>query len=173
MPTQRSTVVGMDGIQPAVVEQFLNRQTRKRHAGAIQEVERRVWSHRPHHGGCLLHDEPKALFTFPQLALGAAASAAAAAWLRHHRGERVRGVDQRVRLRRAQVRDQAVDAPEPPGADRARERRGRPCPSGQRGGHLDERIGGEPAGQVGRLGRAGEQQHPRAVGAQGARRLSR
>ena len=66
----------MDRIQPAVVEQFLDRQTRKSHAGAIQEVERRVWSHRPHHGGCLLHDEPKALLTFAQLALGAAASGA-------------------------------------------------------------------------------------------------
>jgi hypothetical protein len=66
----------MDGIQPAVVEQLLNRQTRKSHASAIQEVERRVWSHRPHHGGCLLHDEPKALVTFAQRALGAAASRA-------------------------------------------------------------------------------------------------
>ena len=69
-------VVGMDGIQPAVVEQLLEWQTRKSRASEIQEVQRRVWSHRPHHGGCLFHDEPKALLTFAQRALGAAAARA-------------------------------------------------------------------------------------------------
>jgi hypothetical protein len=47
---------------------------RNRLRRAIQEVECRVWPHRPDHGGCLLHDEAKALDMFAQRALGAAAS---------------------------------------------------------------------------------------------------
>ncbi len=67
-------VVRVDSVQPAVVEQLVERKAREFHTGAVEIVERRVGPDGPHHDGSEIGDQTKLLFTLAQSPLDARAS---------------------------------------------------------------------------------------------------
>ena len=74
--TQRSEIVGVDAMQPAVADQLIHPQSGELEHGGVEEVGRHVRRRRPHHHRGAVGHQAEARFALPQRPLGAGAVAA-------------------------------------------------------------------------------------------------